>query len=522
MTAIAPDVEPAALEAVSLSKRYGATNALVDVSISLRRGEVTALAGGNGAGKSTLIRLLTGVEKSDGGQILRGGVPVTLNSRQDATRLGIFCVFQDQPFVPAFQVKHQLYLGYENHFRRGGIVSDSAMTTACAELLADLNLTSIQPDQRMSDLSPAARELVALAGVIAVSRLLEVEHPVILLDEPTSALSAEELEFLVEFIQRLKQRSAIVFVSHRVTEVLQWSDAVYVLRDARNADYMTRETASDERVHRAMGGQPKRLTAPVAVAQPAAVEREPQSPGGEALSASGIRLHPRAAAFDLSVWPGETVGIAGVEGSGKEALLRLLAGIVTHEGASREALRVQGIPRRSRIREMLNAGVVYLSGERHRDGIFGRLSIWENMAVSRRTASRDRTPFVRQRREQARAEELVRSLSVKTAGVVAPLASLSGGNQQKVLLGRCLELSPKVLLLDNVTRGVDIGAKETIYQVLRALAERGCALVLAGDDLDELAANTDRVIVLKAGQVAKELDNADREVDPLEILAAMV
>jgi ribose transport system ATP-binding protein len=520
-----------ALEGRGLSKRYGATQALSDVSIRLEVGHLTALAGGNGAGKSTLVRLLTGVEKPDDGDFLRDGEPIKLQSRHDATSAGIFCVYQDQPVVDTFPVYRQMYLGYESQFRRRGMISDRLMRSACSDLLKELSLTSISAGDRMGSLSPAARELVALAGVVAESRLLQVPNPVILLDEPTSALSAEEMKFFVDFISSLKANSAMMFVSHRITEVLDWADEVYVLRDSRNADHMTRAEASDARVHEAMGGRAETIapsedhsissdTSAVTQSKPAKTARP--LAGRPVLSVAELKLRQHLPVFDFEVRAGEIVGLAGVEGSGKEELLRLCAGLGSDDGSESASIDVDGSPRAGRLRELLGAGVVYLSGDRQRDGVFGRLSIAENMAVSRRVAAMDKSVLIRRSEDRARARDLVQRLAVKAASVNAPLQSLSGGNQQKVLLGRCLELSPRVMLLDNVTRGVDIGAKETIYQLLQSLADQGVAIVLASDDLAELASVADRVLVLKGGQLVREFDNRERDVPPLAVLAAMV
>jgi ribose transport system ATP-binding protein len=517
-----------ALEGRELSKRYGATQALQDVSIRLERGQITALAGENGAGKSTLIRLLTGVERADHGVLLRDNVPIRLHTRHDATAAGIFCVYQDQPSVSGFEVYRQTYLGYENHFRRRGLISDSLMRRACSNLLEDLGLSSISPTQRMGTLSPGVREVVALAGVIAVSQVLKVKHPVILLDEPTSALSIEELDFLKSFIELLKSRSAMLFVSHRVTEVLEWADAVCVLRDGRNADFMTREMASADRdrVYRAMGGvHPQGRDGKKGPADSEAVTAAiPVESSGspDRFSLAGVRLHAHAFSFDFRVRAREIVGLAGVEGSGKEEVLRFCAGLSVDGALDCATVHLDGRPHRRRLADLLRAGVVYLSGERQREGVFGRLSIAENMAVSRRIASGRQGLFIRRWDERARAERLVSTLSIKVSDVSAPLQSLSGGNQQKVLLGRCLELKPRVMLLDNVTRGVDIGTKASIYVLFRSLAENGVSLILASDDLDELVSVAGRIIVFKGGQLVREFDNSNGDVDPLQILTTMV
>lgn len=513
----------AALEGRSLSKRYGATQALQDVSIRLERGQVTALAGGNGAGKSTLIRLLTGIESPDEGELLRDGQPIALNSLHDATRAGIFCVFQDQPFVGNFEVYRQMFLGYEQYFRQAGFVSNRKMLKACSELLEELGITGISPVRQMDSLSAAAREVVALAGVIAVSRLLDIEHPVILLDEPTASLSAEELAFLVSFIRSLRSRSAIVFVSHRVSEVLEWSDSLHVLRDGKTADVMTTATAAPDRVYRAMGGHPPAATGTPGTAAKAATGTPPS--GGstsERFEVVGAQIGPHNNSFDFTVSPGEIVGLAGVEGSGKEEFLRYAAGLSVPGNVESTDIRVDGSAVQRRVKSLLTAGVVYLSGERQRDGVFGRLTISENMAMSRRVAGGVRGFWVRRDDEKARAERMVTRLSVKCDRVDAPLSSLSGGNQQKVLLGRCMETSPSVMLLDNVTRGVDVGARESIYGHFRELAQAGTSLVLASDDLDELTTTTDRIVVFKGGRVVAEVDNTNHDTPSLTILEAMV
>jgi ABC-type sugar transport system ATPase subunit len=524
------------LEGRGLSKRYGATQALEDAAIRLERGRVTALAGGNGAGKSTLIRLLSGVEQPDAGVILRDGAEVALRNPHSATRAGIFCVYQDQPFVGPFEVFRQVHLGYENRFRRMGVVSDALMRRRCAELLDELGLSQlISPMQRMDRLSPASRELVALTGVVAVSQLLDVAHPVILLDEPTSALTVEELDFLVEFIKSLKERSALLFVSHRVSEVLEWAEALYILRDGRNADFMTRETMAPDRVYGAMGGGRAEGTgasrvifgAPTADAEPSSRAGDVRGAaatlgtGKRRLEVEGIHVRPDSETISFVAREGEIIGLSGVEGSGKEEFLRMCAGLAEVRALAGMTIRVDGkllgVPE---LRDVLRNGVIYLSGERQRDGVFGKLTITENLALSRRAVTR--TVVVDQAAEKVRARAAVAKLGIKAGSIDLPLQTLSGGNQQKVLLGRCLELAPRVLLLDNVTRGVDMGAKASIYALLGSLAAEGAAIVLASDDLDELISVSDRIVVFKGGSLTREFDNSRRDVESFDLLAAIV
>ena len=523
------DVAPVALEGRGLSKRYGATRALQDISIRLRRGNVTTLAGGNGAGKSTLIRLLTGVEHPDKGDILRDGSPVRLSSRMEATKAGVFCVFQDQPFVSTFPVYRQVYLGYEDRFRRRGFASDQSMHRSCQQLFEELGLHRISSSQLMGKLSTAAREVVAIASVSAVSRVLDVEHPVILLDEPTSALSVEELDFLRQFIESLRQRSALLFVSHRLTEVMSWSDEMYVLRDGRNVDHMTRETLTRDRVHRAMSGRDDDA-AEADDADRAEVDAAQRRLPGDAsvqdpllsrFFVAGLHLRKGDPGYDFRIRGGEVVGLAGVEGSGKEEFLRACAGVADPQTLPAN-VRVDGREIRGGLRGLLRAGVVYVSGDRQGEGLLANLSIVENFSIGKRAVSGPTAFLVRRSVERTRAQKLVSTLAVKVADVNAPIQTLSGGNQQKVLLGRSLELAPRVLLLDNVTRGVDVGAKEGIYSLLHSLVQDGLAVVLASDDLEELARVADRIVVFKDGYPHEELQNTDRNIPQADILRAML
>lgn len=511
-----------AIEGLELSKRYGATQAIEGVSIRLERGKVTALVGENGAGKSTLIRILTGIEQPDQGRILRDGQPLSLRSRHDATSAGIFCVYQDHPFVPSFEVYRQVFLGYEDHFTRRGILLDGAMRKASEDLLAELNLPWISPSRRMGELTPAIRELVALVAVVGASRALEVEHPIILLDEPTSALTAEELGTLTAFIDSLRARSAIMFVSHRINEVLDWSDHISVLRDGHTVDSFSRDEASADRIHAAMGGDRRPVAeAPEPVASaPAEATHSIPADGAARFSIQGVRLRPYAPPFDFGIQPGEVVGLAGVEGSGKEDFLRTCVGLPGTTGPATVEVDGKVLPRR--LRTLLTSGLAYLSGDRQAEGVFGDLAIAENIALSRRVASGAGGFFVSWGQERDRAETLRSTLAIRAASVAAPLRSLSGGNQQKVLLARLLELSPRVLLLDNVTRGVDVGTKASIYELFRRLASEGVSLVVAGDDLEELVAVSDRVLVLKDGRRVHDFDNKRRATDPGDILSRMV
>ena len=307
------------------------------------------------------------------------------------------------------------------------------------------------------------------------------------------------------FIDGLRQRSAVALVSHRIGEVLEWADEVVVLRDGRNADEMSRDTASVGRIHQAMGGRRDREPVRASGRSRGDVGTAGGPPTAPRLAAEALTLRPGKPTFAFEVQPGEVVGLAGVEGSGKGELLRACAGLPDSVGPP--TVLVDGVIVKRAQRPLLGYGVAYLSGDRQTEGVLPKLSIAENIALSRRVVGPSRTAFISWPSERVRAERVRQDLSVRTASVDAPLASLSGGNQQKVLLGRVLEIEPRLLLLDNVTRGVDVGNRENIYDLFARLANDGTSLVLASDDLEELVAVADRIVVMRDGTAVHDFNN---------------
>jgi ABC-type sugar transport system ATPase subunit len=347
---------------------------------------------------------------------------------------------------------------------------------------------------------------------------------VVVLDEPTSALSVEEIDFLREFIRSLKARSALLFVSHRVSEVLDWADSVYELRDGREAGLISGDSSSRDRLYEAMGGAPARRPGTAADAESTATTplADAHGPAKEALSVGRVQLGAHAEAFRLRGRRGRDRRAGGPRGVGQGGVAAILRGPVPG------AARVSGVRRDGRqAAQRATPGPARRScrvpvgrppaRRRLRPAVGGREHGHEPAGGGRPHDVAD----PRRPGGVARAE-FVSSLAVRTSGIRAPMGSLSGGNQQKVLIARCLELNPRVMLLDNLTRGVDVGAKASIYELLRSLAADGVAIVMASDDLEELTTLADRILIFRDGRVAEELDTRGTKLSQADVLAVMV
>ena len=501
----------AVCEVEGLTKRFGATLALEDVSLSFRAGEVLGLIGENGAGKSTLLKCLCGIHAPDEGVIRMRGEAVRPRNYRDATTLGISMVFQEQALVPNLSVAENIFLSHEDRFEAGGVLQVAAMAREARAALEEMNLDHVDARRQISDYPFATRQLVEIAKALTVPRMLGVDVPLILLDEPTSALSPTEAELLFERMRALSDRAAIVFVSHRLSELKAICDRMYVLKDGRvSADVRSAEV-SEARIHELMVGRKRDAEFYKETGQ-----REIGGDATVALSVRGLSVDGEVEDVSFDVRAGEIVGIGGVVGCGKATLGRALAGLVRrHTGE----VRVMGQPHRlTSVRKALAAGIGYLPAERHLEGLLLYFSIRWNIALPllERDTSSALDP-IDERAEKDRAERLIERLRIKPPSADALIHELSGGNQQKVVLGKWLARELPVLVLDNPTRGVDVGAKEEIYQVLREVAEDGMGIVLITDDLLELIGLSNRILVMRDGRVTHDVeapvDAKPREAD---------
>ncbi len=482
----------ALLAARGITKTFGRQRALDGVDFELRAGEVHALAGENGAGKSTLIRVLAGATAPDAGTITLDGRTIRLRGPADARAAGIAVVHQELTLVPAMSVTDNLFLGRER--TRGALIDDRAQRAEAARILALLDLR-IDPRAAIDSLPLGVRQLVEIArGLAAAAR-------VFILDEPTSALDARESERLFERVLDVKRRGVgIVYITHRMDEIERLADRVTVLRDGKHAGSGEKSAMPRGEILRLMLGHAPVARAPRDDAHPAAA-------AAPILAIDRFTVRSRDAALPLvdsvalDVRPGEIVGLAGVQGSGTSSLLRALFGALPAARIEGD-VRVFGAPYSPRDpRRALGAGIALLTNDRQGDGLLPDLDLVANATLAALDRFSPRGILANSAARTATAERCA-ELRVKSASLDQPVRQLSGGNQQKVWLARCLLRDPRVLLLDDPTRGVDVAAREELHDALRRFAASGRAVLFASTDLDETCALAHRIIVLHRGRVS--------------------
>lgn len=481
------------IEFREIGKRFSGTVALEGVNFAIERGGVYALVGENGAGKSTLMNLLAGVYPDYEGEIRVDGEPVRFRSTRDAERAGVSIIHQELNLVPDLSVAENIFLGREPTDKLG-FIDFREMRRDAEAVLADFDF----PHSVKTKVSTIG---VGWGQIVEIAKALSLEADVILMDEPTSALSENELTRLFEKTRELKARGAtIVFVSHRLKEIFEIADEAIVLRDGKYVGRRTiAQTTREELVNLMIGREFFEERRDVDLdAKPTILKAERL-----ALKRGGA---PLLRGIDFELREGEILGVAGLLGSGRTELLKFLYGEIRGEIEGALFFRGEPYSPRSAARSIRD-GVSFLSEDRKVEGNFAGQTIRFNASVS----VLDRFSsfgFLDEKREKSAVGELLEKLNVKMRGDKQKITELSGGNQQKVLLGRSLMSEPKLLLLDEPTRGVDVGSKQEIYDLARGLAERGVSIVAASSEIPELLMLCDRVLVLSAGEQTAILDSA--------------
>lgn len=490
--------EPILLQVRNVSKRFGHTQALDDVSVTMCAGEVHALMGENGAGKSTLGKVIAGLHRQDAGSVELGGRRLTPGSIDDAFGAGVRIVHQELAQCPNLTVAENLCL-HDLPRTRLGLVDRREM-----ERRAEVLLEAIEPgiDVRapVRALSPGHRQIVQIAAALDESAARGGRSPVrlIVFDEPTSSLSIAETERLLKIVRKLAERGiTVVYVSHRIGEIFACCDRVTVLRDGRFvATTPVAKLDEPTLVHQMIGRR-------VEVARVERASREQQAPALEvrALSSPG-----RLRDLSVRVAPGEVVGIGGLVGAGRSELMDAVFGIDARATGEVRVLGKEVRPRNPRT--MIRAGVGYVPEDRRLQGLFFQLGVDENILMPV-LPSLARAGIRRGSAERALVGERMRSFQVKAASPAATPGSLSGGNQQKLLIARWMGPRTRVLLLDEPTRGIDVGTKAEVYRLIRAAADEGVAVLLVTSEMAELLLLSDRIIVLSEGRLTGELRGAD-------------
>ena len=481
------------LELRNISKSFGGIRVLDAVPFDLRRGEVHALLGENGAGKSTLMNIVSGVVRADAGEMLWEGRPMRLHMPRDAQALGISFVHQELALVPQLSVAENVFLGRQPVFR--GLVNFREMHARTRRVLGELG-REIDSRRAVAELSLAERQLVEIARAVAF------ESRLIIMDEPTAPLDDRDAEALFRCIRLLRARGVgVIYISHRLKEIFEISDRVTVLRDGRHV--MTQPTANathDELVRAMVGAELKERLRPAPPAN--------SPPTEEALRIEG--------SVNLTVHRGEIVGLAGLAGAGRTSLLEWLFGAAGTRRKSVREVFVSG--RRVRLRIPVDAirnGLALVPDDRKAKGLVLGASVLENIALA---GGRARF-FIRRSQERQAARQWIGALRIKVAGLGQPAVHLSGGTQQKVVLAKWLYAGARVFLLDEPTRGIDVGAKAEIYDTIRTLAGQGAAVLMASSELEELTGLADRIVVMHRGSIAGEVSGVEATEERIMYLA---
>ena len=469
-----------------IAKSYGPVHALRGVTLELSGTGVHALMGENGAGKSTLIRLMSGLEQPDSGQMRLDGAPAVLHTPQTAQKAGLRVLHQELQIVPGLSVAENMHL-HRPFPRRLGLVDWARLNDAAREALGRLDLGRIDPRQPMGRLPTGDQMLCRIAAT-----LVGTDVPwLLILDEPTAALTPPESERLFRVIAELRaQGTGLLYVSHRLAEVMDLADRISVLRDGALVSSRLRAEVSEARLIEDMTGRPLPDLFP---------PRRRPPPAPSVLRVRGLRAGPLRG-IDLDLFPGEVLGIAGLVGSGRGHLLRALLGAVPRKGE----VSLAGRPLPASPEGAWANGMAYVPRERRAEGLMLLRPIVETATLPHLAGLCGR--ILNRRAERAFLAKTGAQVRLKAAGPQVPAAALSGGNQQKLLFARAIGSNPKVLLLDDPTRGVDVGARADLYQLIRKLAVDGTAVLLVSSDLPELIGLSDRIAILQDGRIGHMLD----------------
>ncbi|CAG4918033.1 sugar ABC transporter ATP-binding protein [Paraburkholderia gardini] len=494
------------LQVEGVTKMYPGTVALKDVNFDVRRGAVNVLVGENGAGKSTLMKIIAGAEQPGSGRLLLDGEPIELTSSSDALRHGIGIVFQELNLFPNLSIAENVFIAHE--ITRGRIDIDAgAQRRTVRELLKRLEL-DVSPDTLVEDLRIGQQQLVEIAKALAH------DARILILDEPTSALSAAEVEVLFQVIADLKSQGvAIVYISHRLEELIRIGDYITVLRDGRITGNQPMDQVDVPWIVRQMVGRETKD-----FSRPIGHER-----GGEVLTVHDVSLPRKGTGLlvdhvSLSLHAGEIVGIYGLMGAGRSELFECVLGC--HPHATGDVV-LDGKPLNGKaIAKRVADGLALIPEDRKADALLPILSIGSNMTLSS-LAGFARGFHILRQREQNAITRFIRDLAIKVADAYLPVSSLSGGNQQKVIIARALMTAPKVLLMDEPSRGIDVGAKADIFKVMRDLAVKGLGILFVTSDLEEVMALSDRILVMSNGRITAEFDAAGATQDALVAASAI-
>ncbi len=497
-----------------VTKTFPGVVALNKVDFSVRYNEILGLVGENGAGKSTLMKILIGLYKPDAGEMRIRGELTTLKDPESAGRNGIGMVFQEGCMIPNLTVCENLFLSHEDGFMRHGLLQHKLIRQTARQVLARVGV-AFDPDTVVQTLTPGEQQMVEIARLLWLSTLYEIENPVLILDEPTTVLLDDETRRLFQILQEIKQNASVIFISHRLEEIVENSDRIVVFKDGEYVTELDPGQAKISEIEKLMVGKELTLDHFWVTEQ-----GEPEADQAEVLGVNELYLEGKFEPISFSIGRGEIVSLVGLVGSGKEEICECLTGTVK---ATSGRVTVEGQELRlTSPGDAVDNGIGHIPKERRSAGLALDMSVMDNINLLVLRALKKRG-FISRRLERANALKWVTEARIKTPSIHTKSAHLSGGNQQKTIISKWLSSSVQVLILDHPTRGVDVGAKSEIYGRIRKLARSGMSLLIMCDTLEEDIGLCDRMIILKDGRVVRQVQcPPGQKPTPLDLIDAIV
>jgi ribose transport system ATP-binding protein len=478
------------IEMKGISKSFSGNKVLDHVDFQLLPGEVHALMGENGAGKSTLIKILTGIYERNEGTVLVKGKEVHFHNPKEAEQSGIAVIHQELNIIPELTVYENMFLGKELTVGRFGFTKDKEMKKKTKEYLNRLGI-EIDPNMEAGKLSVGQQQMIEIARAVAANT------EVLIMDEPTAALTDREIEALFKVISSLKKQGVgIIYVSHRMEEIFQICDRISVLRDGQFIDVKEVAKTNFDEIVKLMVGRQLGDRFP---------ERDTKI-GQERFRVENLTSKGSFENIDFSVNQGEIIGVAGLMGAGRTEIMQAIFGY-RHLDAGKLFIDGKEVTIKN-PHDAIQAGIAFVTEDRKSQGLILDLSVRENFSITNLTKISNKS-LISSQKEVSMVDEMIEKLRVKTSGRELSVKSLSGGNQQKIVIGKWLGMNPKILILDEPTRGVDVGAKKEIYQLINDLTKQGVAIIMVSSELPEILGMSDRILVIHEGKLAGVLDKSD-------------
>lgn len=500
------------LEITNVDKSFPGVKALQNMNFNVYQNEIVGLVGENGAGKSTLMKILVGIYKIDKGKMKLYGKNVKLSDSRMAIQLGVGMVFQEGSLIPNLTIAENLFLGHESRFKQYGLISMSKVMKEAEKQLDRVGL-NINPKTPVYNLSQASRQMVEVARLLWLSNIYHIENPLLILDEPTAVLTSQEIEKLFNIIRKIKNKASIIFISHRLEEIFELSDRIVVLKNGKN---MANMKASETNIH-----QVENLMIGRKLSKEYYNESEQNEPKDEVLlKVDGLEKKSSFKPISFLIKKGEILSLVGVVGSGKEDICKCIFGMMKPDNG---IISIEG--REVKIdnpKDAVKAGIGYIPINRREEGLALQMDVMSNITLVM-LKKIIRNGLISPRVEKEEALHWIKKCSILTPSSKTLCKNLSGGNQQKVVLSKWLAANVKIMILNHPTRGVDVGAKEEFYKMIRLLALGGMSILLMSDRLEEDIGLCNRMIIMKDGEIAEELAcPVNDKPTPVDIISYIV